>query len=73
MGTPALIRKSLQGGKFRRAGSPLTALPTTLEIVRGAFAISTNWSTFDRGMDLPKCETELHAPLLGPSSEWMAR
>ena len=65
--TPQLIRKSLQG--FCRAGDPRTRMPTTWEHLRSpGYSISTNWSTFDRGMALPGYTTEIHAPLFDVSA-----
>jgi len=64
--TPARIRKSLQGGIYHRAGSLRVPLPTTWESIRSpGYSICTNWSSFDRGMALPGCSTDLHFPLFG--------
>ena len=74
METPARIRKSLQGGTFRRAGSLRVPWPTTWESIRSpGYSVCTNWSSFDRGMDLPGCSTDLHFPLFsnaGLPSNW---
>jgi len=65
--TPQLIRKSLQS--FCRAGTPRTRMPTFWEHLRSpGYSVCTNWSTFDRGMALPGCTTELHVPLFDVSS-----
>jgi len=48
--SPALIRQSIRGsdGAFRakRAGAPVTEIPSSLKLLRNKTSIITNWATF---------------------------
>jgi len=77
--TPALIRQSIldpDGGfRARRAGSPVTRVPTFWTLLRNRTAIITNWASFHRDVELradPEREDSetysptLHLPIMEP-------
>ena len=62
--TPALLRKSVSGRPYRRAGTPPTAMLTNWEHMRGGtYGAITNWSTFAKELKLDGATEELHLPL----------
>ena len=77
--TPALIRQSILGPdhefRARRAGSPVTRIPTFWTLLRNRTAIITNWASFYRdvvlGVDREQVDSEslrpkLHLPIMEP-------
>jgi len=77
--SPALIRQSIQDteGTFRakRAGSPVTKIPSSLKLLRNRTSIVTNWASFYCDVNLQKdphgnnestLRPKLHFPIMEP-------
>eukprot|EP00945_MAST-04E_sp_MAST-4E-sp1_P003496 g3496.t1 len=60
--TPSLIRKSIAGPPYRRAGGG--KMPTSCEHILGCtYGAITNWATFARELNLPGARQTQHIPL----------
>ena len=60
--TPSLIRKSIAGPPYRRAGGG--KMPTSFEHILGCtYGAITNWATFARELNLPGAHQTQHIPI----------
>jgi len=59
--SPSLIRLSVSS--LRRASSPPTTLIEGPRRLGEKMTCVTNWSSFDKGLELAGCDTDLHIPL----------
>ena len=58
---PSLIRKSLKN--YRRESKPTTPLLSSFGYLGSYTVVSSNWSSFDKGVSFDDCFTNLHIPL----------
>eukprot|EP00929_Paragymnodinium_shiwhaense_P101952 TRINITY_DN65153_c0_g1_i1.p1 TRINITY_DN65153_c0_g1~~TRINITY_DN65153_c0_g1_i1.p1 ORF type:complete len:491 (+),score=70.22 TRINITY_DN65153_c0_g1_i1:67-1539(+) len=60
--TPLGVRRSLLDPPWFRTAR--TDVPGLLQSVRGRFAVATNWTSLQKEVRLPGCETQLHLPVV---------
>lgn len=58
-----LIRKSLDGGYYKRAVTSNEKMPGWFQVATTSGSVVTNWSTFAQRNEIEGCEEDLHLPV----------